>query len=52
MKHIKLITAEIKALDWGLNSGGTVIVTLIQAIVSFITALMNIKNPQANSQSG
>ncbi|MCX8065190.1 MAG: hypothetical protein N3G21_08465 [Candidatus Hydrogenedentes bacterium] len=50
MKHIKLLTADFKALDWGLDSGANAIVAFIQAIVALITAIANLKNPQTGTQ--
>ncbi len=50
MKHIKLLTANSKELDWGLNTGANAIVGFIQAIITFITAIFSIKNPQPESQ--
>lgn len=48
MKHIKPLTANSKALDWGLNTGVGAITALIQALISFITSLLNLKNPSTS----
>ncbi|HOV32497.1 MAG TPA: hypothetical protein PLX23_03940 [Candidatus Hydrogenedens sp.] len=39
MKHVKPISGTVKDLDWGLDSGTSGIIILIQAVVSLLNAI-------------
>lgn len=49
MRHIKPISADVKALDWGLNSGLSGITVIIQSIVALLNAIGLLKgtNPES-----
>lgn len=48
MKHIRLISAQIKELDWGLNSGLAGFNNLINALISLLNAIGLLKGTGSN----
>ncbi len=50
MKHIKPISADVKELDWGLNTGLGGIVVIIQAIITVLNSIAQLKGTH-NSES-
>ncbi len=49
MRHIKPISADVKALDWGLNSGLGSITVIIQAIIALLNAIGLLKGTNTES---